>query len=580
MASSRQLRRSRKSSPIGNLMHTNVSLKNEVRAASANGLLLDDWNEPPLRTPAPSFEDHKGLERHGVLEHMAPLGSLPGQKVKSRLKLHQPQRRIANLKNGEARVARDDANTPEPILTRRPEPRKGDERLPKTSASRERDDDYDYIPKGVVKTTPAKFTSTQATLPHRTSNAHATAKQVRLESVVDSAIQRSHDLGDPVLGLAVKRLYEESLQDQVLANLLDAVLSQKPTPQQAAEFQGYVKAARKHIKTGECQSKLPKSPSSKSTAKSARTSVTRHLGTTNPSNAPGPNHHHPTSFHHQSPKQRAYAMEVNGSSPKQERPSKRIKRSTSASSGSSLSSLDSAVEGFVPTIETTISSTADRGSTQSRGKSKAHALLGPRLGSFSTSRHIDPSTRKPMIITNHHSTPNPQDLDFDAKREQLKKKFHDVLVPESGIRPSPTPPIQTQSIPPITVLSERTQQSRLRNSTVQKSKRDDHESLDSPVSSTYGDLLVPPPPGASRADTPNQLSRPPKAAKRAARIKMSYVFQFHRGFSCFLRVIVVSMVGVSQNPYCLLLKSYSIDDQPPLVFLPQLSTYKYFDQML
>ncbi|KAF2457608.1 hypothetical protein BDY21DRAFT_29844 [Lineolata rhizophorae] len=57
-------------------------------------LLLDEWIEPPLKPPAPSFEE-QGLERHGVLEHMEPLGMLPSDKLKMRLR-SEPSRRAGD----------------------------------------------------------------------------------------------------------------------------------------------------------------------------------------------------------------------------------------------------------------------------------------------------------------------------------------------------------------------------------------------------------------------------------------------------------------------------------------------------
>jgi hypothetical protein len=41
---------------------------------------LEGWSEPPLPPPRPSFMD-AGIERHGVVQNMAPLGALPTPKV-------------------------------------------------------------------------------------------------------------------------------------------------------------------------------------------------------------------------------------------------------------------------------------------------------------------------------------------------------------------------------------------------------------------------------------------------------------------------------------------------------------------
>jgi hypothetical protein len=47
--------------------------------------MLDNWVEPKLPAPAPSFKDYPQLsiEGHGVLENMAPLGTMPSSKLKN-----------------------------------------------------------------------------------------------------------------------------------------------------------------------------------------------------------------------------------------------------------------------------------------------------------------------------------------------------------------------------------------------------------------------------------------------------------------------------------------------------------------
>ena len=504
-------------------MHDNVPIKREVQTDENNADVSEEWIEPPLRPPAPSFEDFKGLERHGVLEHMAPLGSLPGTKVRARLRQHEGPRRAAHLKNGDARAARDEVSTPEPAppaATRRSEPRKPEERPAKVSSSRERDEDYDYKPKGSTRAAPAKANSTHAA-PHGTPVSRTAREQMKLRQIVDTAIKRANDLGDDVLGIAVKQLYEESLHNRALSDLLDAVLTQRPTPQQTLEFQSYIKSARKKIKAGEetGAKSLSKSPA----AKNARTSFTRHFGSPKDQSSVLGINHHPLDSNHRTSKQPSNKMEANGTPSKDERPAKRMKRSNSASSDSSLSSLDSAIEDFAPSIEAALPITSHSLPTQKAVQPKFQPSMGPRLGSFST-RPSDPSTRRPIISpANSATSPTPEDLlARKRERERLKQSFRDHVVPESGIRASPAPKTQMQSNARITVLAERGHQARLRNGASKSNRKDDYEALDSPGSSTYGDLLIPPPPGASRGATPNQLGRPPKAVKKiAARIKMS-----------------------------------------------------------
>ena len=517
MASSRHMRRSRRSSPLDTSSRSNISIKKEAQVDGNDADMSEEWTEPPLRPPAPSFEDYKGLERHGVLEHMAPLGTLPGNKVRSRLKQHEPPRRAAHLKNGDARGARDEVNTPEPappVAARRSEPRRPEERPSKVSSSRERDEDYDYTPKGITRVT-SKANPTHAAA--HAPKSRTAQEQMKLRQIVDTAIKRANDLDDFVLGIAVRQLYEESLHNRTLADLLDAVLTQKPTQQQTHEFQSYIKGARKKIKAGEDIG--TKSVSKSPAAKNLRTSVTRHFGTPkDQSIAPALNHHSSNSSH-QLPN---HEMGANGGSSKDERPSKRIKRSRSASSDSSLSSLDSAVEEFAPTIESTAPNASSLAPAQRITQSNYRHSMGPRLGSFST-RPSDSSTRRPIISPAHVATsPTPEDLlARKRERERLKQDFSDHVVRDSAIRAGHSPIIQTQTIAPSAALAERGQQPRLRNGTNNRIRRDDYEALESPSSSNYGDLLVPPPAGASRGATPNHLGRPPKVGKKAARIKMS-----------------------------------------------------------
>lgn len=522
-ASSRHLRRSRISSPSHSSTQHNVTVKTEACVDDLHGDLEEEWSEPPLRAPAPSFEDYKGLERHGVLEHMAPLGTFPGQKVKTRLKHHEPSRKIAHLKNGEARGAREEVNTPEPappVGTRRSEPRKTEERLGKVSSSRETDQDTDYNPKGSAKITTNKTASTQAA-PPGIPTSRTGVGQTRLQQIVESAIDRSRELGDPALGIALKQLYEESLRNSVVADLLEAVLSQKPTPQQTAEFQSYIKAARKQIRATDDSAKHFKHSASNSiskspTAKSARVGVTRYSGTSKDrASVPGLNNYLPSS-NNRSSKQQTTIMESNGTPSKEERPFKRIKRSKSASSDSSLSSLDSAVEDFAPAIESSLPSGADPVPHQGLNQARQKPTMGPRLGSFST-RPIDPSVRKPITQASHLT---PEELSAKRK-EKLMQNYQDYVVGHSKVRADPNPIIPPHSTPPFAVLSAEAQEARSRNGVSQRSRRDEPDYLDSPTSSAYGELLVPPPPGASRGATPNQLGRPSKVVRKAARVKTS-----------------------------------------------------------
>ena len=80
---------------------------------------LDNWVEPPLRPPQPSFTDypHLRIERYGVLEGMEPLGTMPPAKAKKLVKQNERSRSSANPEDSDASTV---AVTPREMLT--PEP--------------------------------------------------------------------------------------------------------------------------------------------------------------------------------------------------------------------------------------------------------------------------------------------------------------------------------------------------------------------------------------------------------------------------------------------------------------------------
>ena len=518
MSSSRAMRKSRMPSPVDLPMRDAITPKKEVLSQKEQGH-LGEWIEPPLRAPAPSFEDYKGLERHGVLEHMAPLGALPSQKVKQRMKQHEGPRRLTQLKLGEATSVKDRTKTPDPALpvaTRRSEPRKIADHNSEAPTTQDKDDDQDYKPKGAPKKASVKPTPSH-TVPQNTNPTRTPSSIARLRQVVNSAVERSHELGNPALGLAVKRLFEESLNNRTLAELLDAVLSQKPTKRQAEDFQGYIKIARKQIKTEKRSNRhsssalhsssqsLPLSPS-----KSVRLRITSQSRTSlDQGHAPETNH---TLSHSLPPpslkQQRNNNMTVNGSPSKGGRPAKRLKRSKSASSSSSLSSLSSLDQEQDP-------STAPASTTNHVKGHKLHLTIAKAdsLGSKEISND--------QVNGQAPEEPN-------TAHRNIQQAFDDYSVEESNVRTallarSPDT-IEAASFSSSILLAKRPQQTRLRNGHYLPNKKEDYDELDSPLSSAHGELLIPPPPGAqlsSRGGTPGHLSRPLKVLRKGARVKSS-----------------------------------------------------------
>lgn len=102
MSSTRALRNnrsSRYSSPatFGNesassvpAVQETIEVQHQSGSGNANGNAFAprQWVEPAPRHAVASFEDTRGLERVGVLEHMQPLGVAPNQKLLQRLKVN------------------------------------------------------------------------------------------------------------------------------------------------------------------------------------------------------------------------------------------------------------------------------------------------------------------------------------------------------------------------------------------------------------------------------------------------------------------------------------------------------------
>ena len=529
MASSRTMRSSRLASPLATTSRDNFAKVEKGTAKPRERQpSLGNWIEPPLRAPAPSFEDYKGLERQGVLEHMAPLGSLPNHKVKQRLKALNGPRRPTQLRNGSNVVTEEEAATPEPApapISRRSEPRKSESRI---LASKEKDEDRDYTPASTTRPSSAKGASAQVT--QNTVNSRSSAREQRLRGIVESALKRAEELNNPYLGKALQELFNRSLHDRTMADLLDAVLSQKPTVEQTSAFQAMVKQTRKEIKEAEKQalrqsSSAPGSSlkaSLKSPSKGDGSSGVRRSMTTDLSDAPGPNANQDTNT--PSKKNHSKRMETNGISSKAERPAKRVKRSYSnASSTSSLSSLTS---DHSPRSPRTKHDYANRDRPLLPPPEYRHHGLdhgvGPKLHTF--------PLKKTKPASKGSSTPDapaaePSVDEVAAKRRGMQKAF-DYTVNDSALRDPPAVKLLQQRRKPNKVASPlplRTQQTRLRNGAHRLDLVEDND-VPSSASSFHGEFLAPPTVDGqmlTRGATPSQLGRPPKQVKKGARIKMS-----------------------------------------------------------
>ncbi|KAJ8058786.1 hypothetical protein OCU04_011774 [Sclerotinia nivalis] len=72
--------RSRRSSPFVSAQRNPNSSPATVADTGRKRTFMDKWTEPPIPTPLPSFAE-AGMERHGVVANMAPLGTRPSAKA-------------------------------------------------------------------------------------------------------------------------------------------------------------------------------------------------------------------------------------------------------------------------------------------------------------------------------------------------------------------------------------------------------------------------------------------------------------------------------------------------------------------
>jgi hypothetical protein len=108
----------------------------------------------------------------------------------------------------------------------------------------------------------SRRTSTSRSTPHSINRqaAHTirTPSQSTLmpvDAVVEAAVERSRSLGQPFLGLALKRLYQESQHDPTLSVVLTAILHQKASPEQHEQFALQIKKVKKQLKVEEASAR-------------------------------------------------------------------------------------------------------------------------------------------------------------------------------------------------------------------------------------------------------------------------------------------------------------------------------------
>ncbi|OBT68210.1 hypothetical protein VE03_02385 [Pseudogymnoascus sp. 23342-1-I1] len=209
---------------------TRATSTEKLRAAKT---FLDNWVEPSLPPPAPSFTDHPHLsiERYGVLENMAPLGTMPTAKAKKIGKDTPRKAGKADESEVEPSTSRE-LVTPEPqinIIRKRSQSGKADDEEwnPRTPSAQAR--------KSATKTKQsAEAGAVMSQSPHRN-------KEERDMFITDRAVQFAVE--DAILdyrwptAYALRTMYNDHRINPRIRRLFMLIFTDQATEEEKTEFQ-------------------------------------------------------------------------------------------------------------------------------------------------------------------------------------------------------------------------------------------------------------------------------------------------------------------------------------------------------
>ena len=442
----------------------------------------EEWVEPPVRRLPPSFQDHRGLERVGVLELQQPLGEPPSQKLLQRLKLN------FRASNRASPMQTEEGVTPS-VESERLEfgsPREG-ERLsePPPPAPPPQDDPivFSSPPRGrpakrdademrqpayimdIAPFQPPVSTSPGAAAASRPISIQEQLRQDRVSAYIEKAIEEAERNGDLGLLPGLHKVKDKAFGQRSLWVVLDAIAHNSPDEEQLSVFKRYIKKGVKRHRRHSALSGSSAQPSFQSQSPGQPVVATddsrQALSPTAPTLTPAPTftptfrtrpspsrHPHTHPLHppvHLSPSSRRGKMDSgNDQSPGQPTASntRRRKRSGSNSSTSSLSSARSIPEEFAPEppeIED------EQGDVDERPRSK-NLKGGQRQGSdrakLRSSGISHPNSKHPF-----HAFPDvaklaakklkkpKEDLDYDpADVERRRRRYEDDILQNYNYR--------------------------------------------------------------------------------------------------------------------------------------------------
>lgn len=217
-----------------------------------------EWREPPVRTLPPSYKDHKGLERLGVLELQQPLGVPPSQKLLQRLKLtfNRPSNRGTPLPEDEVMSQEVDSEAAEvgsPMDVEPPAEETDNVAVSSPPRGRPSNRDAAEMRTGMqVEATPSPVKSTFSTDLQSTSGFKPTSiqehlRQERVQNYVSRAVTEAQEHGNWGLVPGLEKIRQNANDKRELWIVLEAIAHQAPTPEQLHIFKKFIKRGmRRH----------------------------------------------------------------------------------------------------------------------------------------------------------------------------------------------------------------------------------------------------------------------------------------------------------------------------------------------
>ncbi len=436
----------------------------------------EEWVEPPVRRLPPSFQDHRGLERVGVLELQQPLGEPPSQKLLQRLKLNfRPSNRASPLhidegvtpsvesertEFGSPREAERLSEPPQQAPPTQP----GQVLFPSPPRGRPAKRDADemrqpaYLMDIALFPPPVSISPGAATV-SRPISIQEELRQDRVSAYIRKAIEEAERNGDLGLLPGLRKVRDKAFRQRSLWVVLEAIAHNSPDEEQLRVFKRYIKRGVKRHRRQSALSGSPVQPSfpgnrSQSpgqpgvAADDSHTSWSPAATTLNPAptftppfrTRPSPSHHlHTHPAHppvHLSPSSKRSTMDSgNDRSPGRPASSdtRQRKRSGSNSSTSTLSSARSIPEEFAseqPGIDGDDDNTDERPRLKSAKGSQRQGSDRAKLRSSGISH---PNTKHPFhafpdvakLAAKKLKRPR-EDPDFDpADIEKRRRRFED-----------------------------------------------------------------------------------------------------------------------------------------------------------